>query len=714
VELDEADQRLEQAIHDFLELATTSPPETRGWFLTQVTSLWTARADLAMRTWKHQLCRERLEAAATLAQDPLIAPETREALELKLLQFSLATDTTGETLRRLHADRGRFTGSARSPSLAIDARSLIAHTWVEHGETAQAVKLLREASQKAEAVPHKRWGVLISLAAAEESHDELAALDTYEQALSVARKIGAVPQAAQSTLAKLAVFGLKARHPSVRAAADRALAELRRLRATNHLALILPQRALQLTVEDDAAARDAALRDLDEAERYATSDDQRWLVLLGRVLLARHAGRTRDTLDTVVRAIDELSRFARDAGGQVTERSSWLGIFGTLHRQAASLAVDLGLTEEALEWAEAGRAVQLRGQLAKTAGSSAGIEAFAELRPWLEQRGNALAYLCVTGSRTLLIGQTASGELFGEFIDIEESEVDGLLPARSFSDDWTSRVFAAARRLQERLAPPLMRLSAGCRTLYIVPDSRLCFLPFAALEAPTGGALLDQCAVALAPSIAILRRCLARAPVQPPSSCLTVGFGHAKARVPRPADDFALQARAVAGLGWSSVDELLDRDATASRVLEALDTTHDVVHIAAHGKIDGGGQLSSSRISLADGELSARTIAELDGRLHAGVVFLNACLSGRFESALPGEFGGFWEAFLRAGAATLVAPLTHVDPYAASELALDFHTQRLAAKATKAEALRHAQLSVRARHPSPEAWASHVLVGDAE
>jgi CHAT domain-containing protein len=105
-------------------------------------------------------------------------------------------------------------------------------------------------------------------------------------------------------------------------------------------------------------------------------------------------------------------------------------------------------------------------------------------------------------------------------------------------------------------------------------------------------------------------------------------------------------------------------------------------------------------------------VAALDGALPAQMVVLNACVSGRFEAPLAGEVGGFWEGFLRAGAASLVATLVYVHPSDALDLVLAFYRNWLPGHLTKAEALRQAQLELRRRQPEPEHWATHILVGD--
>lgn len=121
------------------------------------------------------------------------------------------------------------------------------------------------------------------------------------------------------------------------------------------------------------------------------------------------------------------------------------------------------------------------------------------------------------------------------------------------------------------------------------------------------------------------------------------------------------------------------------------------------------GTRSASILELAGrSRLSAKDVYGLP--LDAELVFLNACVSGRFQSRLAGEVGGFWEAFLHAGAREVVATLAYVHPDSAQRLALAFYSHWLSGKGS-AEALRQAQLEVRRERAEPCDWATHILIG---
>lgn len=122
--------------------------------------------------------------------------------------------------------------------------------------------------------------------------------------------------------------------------------------------------------------------------------------------------------------------------------------------------------------------------------------------------------------------------------------------------------------------------------------------------------------------------------------------------------------------------------------------------------------LSASQLHLAgNNKLSARDVFNLNGKLKAELVFLNACQSGVFHQTAGSETGGFWQAFLHAGASSLLTTVAFVHPCYAQQLAQKFYLQWFGG-ASKAEALRRAQLKMRKKGIASRHWASHILIGN--
>jgi CHAT domain-containing protein len=304
-----------------------------------------------------------------------------------------------------------------------------------------------------------------------------------------------------------------------------------------------------------------------------------------------------------------------------------------------------------------------------------------------------------------------------EFAPVGEAQLKELLPATDASEaGWNADLAAAVPILSDKLMRPLTRLREAvqtCKTLYVVPDSHLYSVPFAALTLGDNVPLVEHCAVVLLPSASMLLEAHASRP-RSDRTCLAVGVGESQGI------SFAAQARTIAEmftgeLGWTTGTLYIpEAEATVERFL-AEAPRFRVLHVDCHGQVREGvmDTLSASTLRLTGGDLTAKALLKPDGSwLNADLVFLNACRSAGFRMRLPSEVGGFWQAFLEAGVPALVATLFYVDPIHAQNLAQEFYRNWLTHGMTKATALQHAQLTLARRGLEVGQWASHVLIGD--
>jgi len=72
---------------------------------------------------------------------------------------------------------------------------------------------------------------------------------------------------------------------------------------------------------------------------------------------------------------------------------------------------------------------------------------------------------------------------------------------------------------------------------------------------------------------------------------------------------------------------------------------------------------------------------------------------------------GLRRAFVLAGAKTLVMSLWKVPDQQTQELMVDFY-QRILASQPRAEALRQAQIALKAKYPHPRYWGAFICQGD--
>ncbi|WP_244666365.1 CHAT domain-containing protein [Myceligenerans indicum] len=127
----------------------------------------------------------------------------------------------------------------------------------------------------------------------------------------------------------------------------------------------------------------------------------------------------------------------------------------------------------------------------------------------------------------------------------------------------------------------------------------------------------------------------------------------------------------VVGTEWPGATVLTGASATTAAVREAL-ATHDVIHLAAHGRHDADNPLFAS-IDLADGPLFAH---ELDGmRLPGSVVVLAACEVGGSSEVVGGEVLGLTSVLLRLGARAVIAAVAPLPDALAAQVMPRFHAR---------------------------------------
>ncbi len=260
-------------------------------------------------------------------------------------------------------------------------------------------------------------------------------------------------------------------------------------------------------------------------------------------------------------------------------------------------------------------------------------------------------------------------------------------------------------RLREALLPAVPHL-AGAARLVISPMAAGHLLPWSLLaeragwhgpDGPDEPALPE---VTVLPALGVLER-LRQRQGDEQGPVLVVGnpqgdLGYAEQEAERVAQ--ALGATPVIG-----------SDATTERVLREIDRAR-IVHLAAHASFAAGAPLASG-VLLADGLLTAAQV--MARRLRATVLTLSGCETGVAEIQGGDELAGLAQAFLQAGAHSLVVSLWAVDDEATGSLMTGFYEQLLAEPANGAKALREAMSRVRAvekwRHPY--FWGAFTYIG---
>ncbi len=328
--------------------------------------------------------------------------------------------------------------------------------------------------------------------------------------------------------------------------------------------------------------------------------------------------------------------------------------------------------------------------------------------------------------------------------------------ARSARMDAGQRPQQAARVLGAMLLGPVAPFLQGQRLL-VVPDGVLHTVPFGALEIPTNSKpgvrlLLADHELVLAPSastaVALARRgggrghlrkgiALFADPVFTTDDPRFLAPGQ-PGPIPEPvaADLESLErdvggalrrlrfaaAEAAAIEGIAPAGSVLDASgfqATKDRLLAMRLDRFAILHFATHGLLNPQEpELSGLVLSLfdehgqaIDGVLRAHEIERLP--LAAKLVVLSACRTAQGREVRGEGVVSLSHAFFRAGASQVVVSLWPVDDAATAELMGRFYRGLYAESLGPGEALRRAQLAVRAipKWRAPYYWSGFVLQG---
>ena len=338
------------------------------------------------------------------------------------------------------------------------------------------------------------------------------------------------------------------------------------------------------------------------------------------------------------------------------------------------------------------------------------------------------------------------------------------------SDQVPPSVISAGELLREAIFDPLSEALGGQRRVIIAPDGDLSRVPFEALPNGHDGFLIDDYRFTY---VAVGRDLLrfGRESFSEPSHPLVVadpdfnlggrvrelGDGPAVERpnflfprlskTHREGEYLAKRFGVMPWLGRSALEKPLKEIRSPS-----------VLHIATHGffyedqKIDPnegtrgigftpiGGIARGARFSISnlenpllrsglalagantwlkgqdppeeaeDGLLTAEDVTGMD-LLDTELVVLSACETGLGDVHIGEGVMGLRRSFMLAGAKTLVMSLWKVSDEKTRELMEDFY-DRLLDGASRAEALRQAQLAMKAKHPSPYFWGAFICQGN--
>ncbi len=421
------------------------------------------------------------------------------------------------------------------------------------------------------------------------------------------------------------------------------------------------------------------------ALEHASDPNLERMVLRVRALALYELGRFNEAEADINRCISLLSaELAADYHADAEVFDTRVPEEENLYLLKAFLYAKTGCSTEAWKAAEQGRS----GRLKREIGGEFPAD-FDSIRPWLHTKRAAVLSFGPTRWGTLVL--TAGPDDTEPQSQILDFAFRDLLKGNDLNNykilGWIPKLSAA---LIHPLLPRLSEITRQADVLYIIPDSALYCSAFAALtleNSPDSRMLLDLCPLAIAPSLALLIWTTSRPSLTSERNCLAVAFGEAKGI------NFCDDLPAVNAAPWSKRPTQLVNEAATPANVAAQATQHTVLFFSCHGNIKADKELmAASQLELAGGSLSARDV--LGWNINADLVFLSACLAGRFRNEARTDVTGFVKAFMKAGARSLVAPLIKVDAELARDMSAWFFESWLAG-ATKAQALQAAQRKAR-------------------
>jgi CHAT domain-containing protein/Flp pilus assembly protein TadD len=294
------------------------------------------------------------------------------------------------------------------------------------------------------------------------------------------------------------------------------------------------------------------------------------------------------------------------------------------------------------------------------------------------------------------------------------------------------QVRAQAQQLDTLLIGPVTPFLKPEKTLCIIPDDILHYLPFAALVSPaTGHYFVQDYRLSTSPSASLFLHCLKLSQQKPQARTKFMGIGNpvfdSTGETP-PLLHAEDEVREIARL-YGTAQKLIGPEATEDAVLRLM-PRYQAVHFATHIAIReteplfSGLALTRGRLvpttptawgsSIGDGLLQMFELYDLK-LPQTSLVVLSGCESGLGGFSEGEGIIGLTRPFMRAGVPTLVVSLWPVsDSRGTVDLMTEFHRRwRFGAQA--AAALRDAQLLILSgdeEYRHPRYWAPFLVVGN--
>ena len=425
---------------------------------------------------------------------------------------------------------------------------------------------------------------------------------------------------------------------------------------------------------------------------FAAAGNRAWLpqLLLQRALIHRRGGDLaaaeadyRQAISISEEVLDDAAPAAMRDGFTADVRSDFEDLIGIL--------LDRGASREALAYAERARLI---GRLHPGVGDA--LAPLARLAPTA-----AVAVLEMQPDRlTVWLVRRDSITVF------RSGDTHGIGERIASAAEATPMTEETLSTLYDLLVRDWIGQVAPESQLTIVPPPVLGGVPFPALtDRYRHRALVDDYIVSIAPSLADS--------AEPP---LTVSRDDALLIVGDPAyrqmprlPRSRSEALTIAGK-YANVQLLTDEQATATRFLSEIHSA-SVFHFAGHALVnDLAPEASSLMFASENGEDGRVYLHELTSEhVRLKLVILSACNTAMSRTGAARGTRNLARAFIDAGAGAVVGTLRPVDDDEAAQFSVELH-DALVRGQTAPQAVRSAQLALKARSPVGMTWAAYCLI----
>jgi CHAT domain-containing protein/tetratricopeptide (TPR) repeat protein len=335
---------------------------------------------------------------------------------------------------------------------------------------------------------------------------------------------------------------------------------------------------------------------------------------------------------------------------------------------------------------------------------------WSEFRAWLDRQGPRVAlleYFTLEDSLVAFLALPTKAEPAVYPVKLSPHDVDMLRKqcereVYRYDPEWPLE--ETWQGLAAPLVAPVLPALAGVDLLYIVPHGSLHGVPLHAI-AVDGRTLLDETAVAYAPSAIVARRLTGAPSQEETTKALVVG---------NPTGDLEHAEDEANAIGrWFGVEPIVGPKARVETVASSLKHAQ-IAHFACHAFFDLADPFSSG-LELADGVLTAHDIQR--DQISASRIILSACETAMVEAREGDELFGLSRAFIYCGVPTLVATMWGVDDPATQGIMLAFyngwHAQNPQSRPGRpAQALREAMLQARDAGAHTHLWAPFIMIGN--